>query len=106
MTALARLRDLDSRAWSTATWSAPLMTQLVLALIIVVSWVLGKFFPGSGAVLFLASAAAAFVVCAVVAVSLAQSKSSRAHGIALSVVGSYAVVLVGGIIYGFWILRW
>ena len=106
MTALARLHDLDSRAWSAATWSAPLMTQLVLALIIATSWLLGKSFPGSGAVLFVVSAAAVFVLCAVVTVVLIRSGSSRARGIALSVAGSYAVVFVGGVVYGFWILGW
>ena len=106
MTALARLHDLDSRAWSAATWSAPLMTQLVLALIIATSWLLGKSFPGSGAVLFGVSAAAVFVLCAAVAVVLVRSPSSRVRGLALSTAGSYAVVLVGGAIYGFWILGW
>jgi len=106
MTALARLHDLDSRAWSAATWSAPLMTQLVLALIIATSWLLGTSFPGSGAVLFVVSAAAVFVLCAVVTVVLIRSPSSRARGIALSVAGSFAVVVVGGVVYGFWIIGW
>ncbi len=107
MTALARLDGLDARVWSTATWSAPLVTNLLLALVIVASWLLGKALPGSGAVvLFLLSAAAVLLVCAVTAAVLVRSPSSRPRGIALSVVGSYAVVLVGGLIYGFWILQW
>jgi hypothetical protein len=107
MTALARLNDLDARVWSTATWSAPLMTNVLLALVIVASWLLGRLLPGSGAVvLFLMSAAAVLLVCAVMTTLLARSTSSRARGIALSVVGSYAVVLVGALVYGFWVLRW
>lgn len=107
MTALARPNGQDSRVWSTATWSAPLTTQLVLALVIVTSWLLGKWFPGTGAVvLFVAGAGAAFLLCAGITFLLARSSSSRARGIALGVVGSYAVVLVGGLLYGLWILAW
>lgn len=65
MTAFARLNGLDSRAWSTASWSAPVMTQLVLALLMVMSWLLGKHFVGAaGLVLFLVCAAAVLPVCA------------------------------------------
>lgn len=103
MTALARLNGLDSRVWSTATWSSPFTTQLVLALVIVTSWLLGRWLPGTGAVvLFVAGAAVTFVLCAV----LTKSASSRARGLALSVAGSFVVVLVGGFVYGFWILAW
>ena len=49
MTVLARFNGLDSRVWSTATWSAPFTTQLVLALVIATSWLLGKWLPGTGA---------------------------------------------------------
>ena len=107
MTALARLNALDSRAWSTATWSAPLMTQFVLALIVVISWLLGMQFPGTpGFVLFLVGAAAILPLCVVSSGLLIRSASSRAHGLAVSIVGSYAVVLVGGAVYGVWIIGW
>ena len=107
MTALARLNGMDSRAWSTATWSAVLLTQLVLALIITISWLLGKQFPGTpGFGLFLVSAAALLPLCVVSSGLLIRSASSRAHGLAVSIVGSYAVVLVGGTAYGVWISGW
>ena len=107
MTALARLNGLDQRVWSTATWSAPLITNVLLALVIVASWLLGRWWPGSGAVvLFLLGAAVVLIVCAVITAILARSTSSRARGVAMSVVGSYAVVLVGGLVYGFGILQW
>lgn len=107
MTVLTRLNGLDSRVWSTATWSAPFMTQVVLALVIVTSWSLAKWFPGAGAVvLFVVGAAVAFVPCAVLCAVLVRSASSRARGLALSVAGSFAVVLVGGLVYGFGILGW
>ncbi|BBY17725.1 hypothetical protein MLIT_33170 [Mycolicibacterium litorale] len=107
MTALTRLNNLDSRAWSTATWSAPFVTQLVLALVIVTSWLLGKWHPGTnGAILFLISAAVVFVLGAVLCAALTRSASARARGLALSLAGSFAVVLVGGLVYGLWILAW
>ncbi|WP_193044297.1 hypothetical protein [Mycolicibacterium baixiangningiae] len=107
MTALERLNGLDSRAWRTATWSAPFVTQGVLALIIVVSWLLGRWLDAADdVILFMLSAAVAFVVCAVLCGALTRSASSRARGLAMSVAGSFAAVLVGGLMYGFWILAW
>jgi hypothetical protein len=83
------------------------MTQLVLALVIVMSWSLGKWFPGTDAmVLFMVGAAVALFLCAGITALLARSASSRARGIALAVAGSYVVVLIGGLVYGFWILAW
>ena len=103
----ARLRGLDSRTWSTATWSVPLTTQVLLALIIVASWLFGKWYPASAAIMqFGVGAAAVFVVCAVIAFVLARSATPRAQGVAVSIAGGYAVVLVGGLLYGFWILGW
>ncbi|BCI51607.1 hypothetical protein NIIDNTM18_08850 [Mycolicibacterium litorale] len=107
MTALARLHGLDTRVWSTATWSSPFVTQLVLALVIVMSWLLGKWFPGTGAVvLFAVSAVVVFLLCTVLSAVLIRSTSPRAYGVALSVAGSFAVALTGGLVYGFWILAW
>jgi hypothetical protein len=107
MTALARLNSVGSRAWSIATWSAPFVTQLVLALVVVTSWLLGKWHPGTnGAILFLVSSAVVFLMGAVLCAALARSASARARGLALSMAGSFAVVLVGGLVYGFWILPW
>lgn len=107
MTTFARLRGLDSGTWRTATWMAPLSTQVVLALVIVTSWLLGKWFPGTGGVpLFFVSAAVVFPLCVMAVVVLARSATSRAQGVALSMVGAYAVVLVGAAAYGVSILRW
>lgn len=98
--------SLDSRAWATATWSAPLVAQLILALLIASAWLLGKWFPGPALPLFAASAAGVFVLCAVATFVLIRSTSSRARGMALSVAGSYVVVLVGATLYGIWMLPW
>ncbi|MGE2736077.1 hypothetical protein [Mycolicibacterium vaccae] len=105
MTAFARLRGLDSRGWRAATWFAPLVTQFVLALVIVGAWLLGKWFPGAGAVpLVLVSLAAILPVCAVTALVLAQSAATPVRGAAVSIMGAYAVVFVGAAVYAIWIL--
>lgn len=106
MTTSTHLGSLDSRAWATATWSAPLVTQLVLALLIASAWLLGKWFPGPALLLFAASAVGVFVLCAVATFVLIRSTSSRARGMAASVAGSYVVVLVGAALYGIWMLPW
>ncbi|WP_425004137.1 hypothetical protein [Mycolicibacterium sp. S3B2] len=98
--------SLDSRAWATATLSAPLVTQLVLALLIASAWLLGKWFFGPALPLFAASAIGVFVLCAVATFVLIRSTSSRARGMALSVAGSYVVVLAGATLYGIWMLPW
>lgn len=106
MTTIARLRSLDTRGRRAATWFAPFVTQLVLALVIVTAWLLGKWFPGAGAVpLVLVSLAAILPVCAVAAFVLGQSANRRAQGAAVSIVGAYAVVFVGVAVYAGWILR-
>lgn len=106
MTTFAHLRGLDSRTWCTATWLVPLTTQVVLALVIMTSWLLGKWFPGAGGVpLFFASVAVVFSLCVMAVIVLARSSMSRAQGVALSIIGAYVVMLIGGGLYGFWITR-
>jgi len=106
MTTSTHLGSLDSRAWATATRSAPLVTQLILAVLIVSAWLLGKWIPGPALPLFAVSAAGVFVLCAGTAFILIRSTSSRARGMALSVAGSYVVVLAGAAVYGTWMLQW
>ena len=42
MPPVARIRHLDAHAWRTATWSAPFVVQLVVAALLIVMWLLGK----------------------------------------------------------------
>ena len=93
--------------WRTATWSAPLLTQVILGLVLVIAWWVGKWYPGtSGLVLLLIGAGALFLVCASLSGLLMRSTSPSAQGVAFGLIGSYAIVVVGGAIYGFWILQW
>lgn len=45
MSTITRLRSLDSRAWTAATWTAPFTVQLVLGAMFIVLWLLGKMPP-------------------------------------------------------------
>lgn len=118
MSIIARLRDLDSRAWSAATWAAPFTVQVVLGAMFIVLWLIGKTPPftsynvethstaiGERAWLLTGAAITALVSVLVSGLFL-SSRSSRARVAGLSIAGSAAVVLVGAIVYAFWFLRW
>lgn len=105
MPSLARLRDVDSQYWSTATWATPFITQVVLAVGIVAAWLVGKRLH-NGLVVFLISTAITALIAAATAALLLRSASPRARGVALSILGTSAIVFVGGLVYGVWILRW
>ena len=107
MAFIPRPRDVAPRAWAVATWAVPFVTQILLAVAIAASWLLGKVFVGApGAMLFLASAAVVLVVSAATAAVFLRSASPRAQGLALGIAGSYAVVLIGGLLYGVWVIQW
>lgn len=105
MPSLARLRDLDDRCWSTATWTVPFITQLELVAVIVTAWLLGKRLH-DGLALFLISMTITALIAAVAICFLLRSPSPRAHGLAISIMGTSVIVFLGGLLYGFWILRW
>jgi hypothetical protein len=107
---LAWIRNLDAHAWRTATWSAPFVVQLVLAALLILIWLLGKWpfaehstFEAEGALLLTATGIAALGSLAISGVLLLTSRSSRGLGLAVSLAGSATIVLIGGMIYDFWI---
>jgi hypothetical protein len=113
MSPIARLRGLDARAWSTATWAVPFMFQLVLGAMFIALWLLGKmpYFMAhnadtGGRAWLLTAAALAALIWVPVSGLLLGLRSSRLRGVGLSVVGSIAIVFIGTIIFAFWILRW
>ncbi|MGH3967956.1 MAG: hypothetical protein ACRDTV_07555 [Mycobacterium sp.] len=104
MPLIAQLRDLDSRAWCTATWGAPFTVEIVVGAMVIVLWLLGKtqrFFPHDRA-WFLTGTVITALASALTSGLLLTSASSRVRGIALSVAGSAVVVLVGGILLAFY----
>lgn len=110
----SQLRDMDSRAWSTATLASPFMVQLVLGAMLIILWLLGKappFMTHSGTysgerAWFLTAAAVSTLLWVPVSGLLFRSGSSRVRGVALSVVGSASIVLIGSVVFAFWALRW
>jgi hypothetical protein len=96
----------DAVLWSTATWSSPFVMQGVLALMFIAQWILGQLglFPARERAWFLAGLAISIVVSLTVGATLLTRQSPRIRGVALSILGSSAVVLVGGTIFGFWMI--
>lgn len=110
MPSFLRVRDLDAGAWRTATLSAPFVVQIVLGLLLATMWVLGKgpFTTERGHTersWMLVAAVITPLVSLALAAVLVQSSSPRNRGLALSIAGSSATVLIGGIVYAYLVLR-
>lgn len=105
-----RVRDLDARAWRTATLSAPFIVQIVLGLLLATMWALGKgvFTTESGhgeRGLVLTAVVITTLVCLALAAALLRSSAPRNRALALSIAGSSAAVVIGGIVYAYLVLR-
>ncbi|WP_319449904.1 MULTISPECIES: hypothetical protein [unclassified Mycobacterium] len=102
-------RRLDVRVWSIATRSSPVVIQFVLGVLLVATWLLGRWSLFSGAAdapraEVLAATGIAVVLSVGVAAALFRRDSSMARGIGLSTAASAAVVLIGAIPYACWLL--
>ena len=107
MTTFMRIRTEDARVWRTATWASPFTVQAVLAAVVGISWLAGRFARSPhGLAQYAIGSVITLVLSIAIAVALLIRKSSRAQGIAISIVGSLAVALVGGTVYGFWVIGW
>jgi hypothetical protein len=101
------MRDSDASLWSAATWAAPFVVQIVVGMAIAFSWLAGRYVPEvHGFAQYVSGAAATLVLAAAVGGLLLVSTSSRGRGIAISIFGSLAVTLIGGLLYGFWVIGW
>jgi hypothetical protein len=76
-------------------------------------WLLGKapfFIPHSAdageRAWFLTATAVTALILVPISGLLLRSRSSRTRGVAVSVAGSVAIVLIGTIAFAFWVLRW
>lgn len=102
-----RLHGTDGAVWSTATWAAPFVVQIVLGVLVAASWAAGKMLADThGLRQFVIGAAVTLVLAAAVAGALFKSQSPRARGVAVSVFGSFVVTLIGGLCYGSWVIQW
>lgn len=110
MPSFPRVRDLDNRAWRTATLSVPFVVQIVLGLLLLAMWLLGKgLYTTEGGHSergwMLAAAVVTTLVSLALAAALLRSPSPRNRGLALSIAASSAVVLIGGTLYAYLVLR-
>lgn len=97
----------DGVVWSTATWAVPFVVQIVLSVLIATSWAAGKMLADiHGMLQFAIGAAVTLCLTAGVGGALFTSQSLRARGVAVSVFGSFVVTLVGGLVYGLWVIQW
>lgn len=99
----------DEQAWRTATWAVPFIVQIVVALNFMILWLLGKascFANEHERAWFLTGTAITVLVTSPIAGFLLRSHSSRVRGVALAIGASSAIMAIGAIVYGFWILRW
>ncbi len=84
-------------------WSAPLAVPVVLGVMLLVLWVLGKLAvfdsQENEAMLILVSALAVCLGSAGVAEVLMRSETSRVAGLGMAVLGGGMVVLAGGVAF-------
>jgi hypothetical protein len=103
-------RRLDERTWSVATRSSPIVIQLVIAVALLATWLLGRW-SVSGDVFTHSLGAAVLVAVGLtaigsfnVAAALFLRDSATARGVGLSAAACAAVALIGAIPYAIWLL--
>ncbi|MGD1283461.1 hypothetical protein ACKUUI_22125 [Mycobacterium seoulense] len=105
-----RVGDFDGPDWRTATLSVPFVVQIVVGVLLATMWTLGKglFTTESGhgeRGWMLTAAVITTLVCLTLAAALFRTPSPRNRGLALGIAGSSSVVLIGGIVYAYLVLR-
>lgn len=100
---------LDERTWSAATRSSPIVFQFVLCVLLVTTWLRGRWSlihqtadPPRTALLL--ATAITVVSSLVVASSLHRQTSVTTSAIGISTAGSAAVILMGAVSYALWVL--
>ena len=102
-------RRLDQRVWAVATWTIPVVVQLVTGAVLVAMWLIGRWTalqPDSSAgtrSTLLIAVGIAVVIFLAVAAALVRRASSTTRGIGLGTAASAAIILIGGVVYAFWI---
>ena len=101
MPSLAWVRDLDGRAWRTATWSAPLLVQAVLGVLFLAMWALGQWpFATHNTyererAWMLAATGCTMLTSLVFCAALMKSSAPRHRALALSLACTSVAVLIG-----------
>lgn len=101
----------DAHAWRTATWSAPFVVQLILALLIVAMWLLGKWpfgthsaYAGERAWMLTATVLTT-LLSLIIGAAFLRSTSPRSRGLGISILSCSALVLAGATIFAYLVLR-
>ena len=107
MSTVGKRSDRDQEVWAIATWTAPFVVQAVLACLIAVSWLAGRRGPAMGGFAqFACGGVAVTFATLVLTVLLLKRDTRRARGLRVSLLGSLVVVLIGGLVYGVWVIGW
>jgi hypothetical protein len=107
----AWVRDLDGRAWRTATWSVPFIVQVVLGMLFLALWALGTWpfhthGPQEGERDWMLTATLITTLMSLVFVAaLLQSPAPRRRALALSLAGCCAVISIGATVFAYLVLR-
>lgn len=111
MSTSIRVNFLDAPAWRTATWSAPFVVQLILGILLVTMWLLGKWpfdthsaYAGERAWMLTATVLTTLASLLIGAAFL-RSSSPRNRGLGISILSCSAVVLAGGAVFAYLVLR-
>lgn len=111
MSSSQRVDFLDAYAWRAATWSAPFVVQLILALLLVAMWLLGKWpfdthsaYAGERAWM-LTAAVLTTLVSLLFGAALLRSSSQRKRGLGVSTMSCSVAVLAGAAIFAYLVLR-
>ena len=104
-----RARGFDDRTWTVATRSAPVVIQVILGLLLISIWLLGRWSVVADTehaprVAVLGATGIAVVFSLGAAVGLLFRDTAAAKGIGLSAAACAAIVLIGAVTYAFWLL--
>lgn len=111
MLSSVRSKSLDARAWRAATLSAPFVIQGLLAVLIVNAWLLGKWPFGAHSAYagerpwLMAALMVTTVEGLLISAVLRIAQSPRRRGLSLSIASCSGVLLIGGAVFAYVVLR-
>jgi uncharacterized membrane protein len=111
MSSPSPVKFLDAGAWRTATWSAPFVVQVILGMLLIAMWLLGKWpfdthsaYAGERAWMMTATVITTSGSL-LIGAALLRSPAPRNRGLGLSIASCSVVVLLGGAIFAYLVLR-
>ncbi|MDH6197987.1 hypothetical protein M2272_004643 [Mycobacterium frederiksbergense] len=102
------LRGIDSATWRIATWTVPLVFQLVLALLLSTMWIARRWLlggQGGSATLLLFGAAVCTVVAVATGAIFLMTRRTFLHGVGLASAASAVAILIVSAAAAVWIVQ-